>query len=81
MTCAQMAQPTSLPGPWNVRDLQAHVQGTVLVSVDSKCDEARLTWDATTFDQHPALVALPGTSAEVAAIVRTISGRYRFGVC
>jgi FAD/FMN-containing dehydrogenase len=36
---------------------------------DDGYDTARQTWNVTTFDQHPALVVMPSTSADVASAV------------
>jgi hypothetical protein len=52
-----------------VQTLQARLQGKVLVPGDEGYDRARLTWDAKTFDQHPAMIVLPAVSSDVLAAV------------
>jgi FAD/FMN-containing dehydrogenase len=45
------------------------VSGRVFVPGDDGYDTARQTWNVTTFDQRPAIVVMPSTSADVASAV------------
>jgi FAD/FMN-containing dehydrogenase len=45
------------------------VNGGVFVPGDDGYDTARQTWNATTFDQRPAIVVMPSSAADVAAAV------------
>src|SRR5690242_8448805 len=49
--------------------LRANLRGSVLVPGDVGYDAARRTWDATNFDQHPAIIVLPAVTADVLAAV------------
>jgi FAD/FMN-containing dehydrogenase len=49
--------------------LRARVNGRVFVPGDDGYDTARQTWNVTTFDQRPAVVVMPSTSADVASAV------------
>lgn len=49
--------------------LRTSLQGSVFIPGDEGYDQARQTWDVKTFDQHPALVVLPTTAADVQAAV------------
>jgi FAD/FMN-containing dehydrogenase len=49
--------------------LRANVTGRVLVPGDEGYDSARQTWNVTTFEQHPAIVVMPSTSADVVSAV------------
>ncbi len=49
--------------------LQARVNGRVFVPGDDGYDTARQTWNITTFDQRPAVVVMPSSSADVASAV------------
>ncbi|MBV9231865.1 MAG: FAD-binding oxidoreductase [Chloroflexi bacterium] len=52
-----------------LQTLRARLQGNVLVPGDEGYDTARQTWDAPTFDQHPAIIVLPAISADVQTAV------------
>jgi len=49
--------------------LRARLQGSVLLPGDEGYERARQTWDAKTFDQHPAVIVLPARTADVQAAV------------
>jgi len=49
--------------------LRARVNGRVFVPGDDGYDTARQTWNVTTFDQRPAIVAMPSIAADVASAV------------
>jgi FAD/FMN-containing dehydrogenase len=49
--------------------LRKQIQGRVLVRGDDGYDAARQTWNATTFEQQPAIVVLPSRAADVAPAV------------
>jgi FAD/FMN-containing dehydrogenase len=49
--------------------LRARVSGRVFVPGDEGYDTARQTWNATTFDQLPAVVVMPSSSADVVSAV------------
>jgi FAD binding domain len=53
----------------HVETLRTRLQGTVLLPGDEEYDRARQTWEAKTFDQHPALVVLPARVSDVQAAV------------
>lgn len=55
--------------PTRLETLPARLQGSALVPGDEGYDAARQTWNATTFDQHPAIIVLPAVSADVLAAV------------
>ena len=54
--------------PLDPSELRARVTGDVVLPGDADWDAARLAWNLAV-DQHPAMVALPETAADVAAIV------------
>ena len=74
MVYGRMSSPSSArPSPIaasRLDALRAQVTGGVFVNGDAGYDEARQTWNRTTFDQRPAVVVLPDTSADVVAAVR-----------
>ena len=49
--------------------LRARVNGGVFVPGDAGYDTARQTWNATTFDQRPAIVVMPSSSGDVVSAV------------
>ena len=53
----------------HLQALRARVNGRVFVPGDDGYDTARQTWNVTTFDQRPAVVMMPSTSADVASAV------------
>jgi len=55
--------------PTRLQTLRTRLQGSVLVPGDEEYDTARQTWDAKTFDQHPAIIVLPTVAADVVAAV------------
>jgi len=55
--------------PQHVVTLRARLQGSVLLPGDEGYERARQTWDAKTFDQHPAVVVLPARASDVQAAV------------
>ncbi len=54
--------------PLDPSALRARVDGDIVVPGDDDWDAARLAWNLA-IDQHPALVALPESAADVAAVV------------
>jgi FAD/FMN-containing dehydrogenase len=52
-----------------IEALRRRIKGRVLVRGDDGYDLARQTWNANTFEQHPALVVLPSSATDVAAAV------------
>jgi FAD/FMN-containing dehydrogenase len=54
--------------PLDPSELRAHVTGDVVLPGDPEWDAARLAWNLAV-DQRPAMVALPETSDDVAAVV------------
>lgn len=65
--------------PKALQELRAQLQGAALVPGDDGYDRARQTWDATTFDQKPALVVLPEISADVMVAV-TFARRHNLAI-
>lgn len=55
--------------PIHLEMLRARLQGRALVAGDEGYNTASQTWDARTFDQHPAIVVLPAVSADVQTAV------------
>jgi hypothetical protein len=55
-------------GPLDPSALRARVDGDILLPGDDDWDAARLAWNLA-IDQHPAMVALPESAADVAAVV------------
>jgi hypothetical protein len=55
--------------PQQVETLRTRLQGKVLLPGDEGYERARQTWDAKTFDQHPALIVLPARAFDVQATV------------
>jgi hypothetical protein len=53
----------------NGTELQARVQGQVIAPGDSRYDELRAAWNLTV-DQHPALIVVVESAADIAAAVR-----------
>jgi hypothetical protein len=51
--------------PDQLQALRARLRGDVFAPGDAEYDRARQTWDAKTFEQHPALVVLPATADDV----------------
>jgi hypothetical protein len=54
--------------PLDLSALRARVAGDIVLPGDGGWDAARLAWNLAV-DQHPAMVALPETAADVAAVV------------
>ena len=54
--------------PLDLSALRARVAGDIILPGDGGWDAARLAWNLAV-DQHPAMVALPETAADVAAVV------------
>jgi len=54
--------------PLDLSALRARVTGDIVLPGDGGWDAARLAWNLAV-DQHPAMVALPETAADVAAVV------------
>jgi len=52
-----------------LQTLRAHLQGQALVPGDEGYDKACLTWNARTFEQHPAIIVLPAVPADVSVAV------------
>ncbi len=61
--------PTVIFSATELQALRAHVNGRVFVPGDEGYDTARQTWNATTFDQRPAIVVMPSISADVVSAV------------
>ena len=55
--------------PTHLETLRARLQGRALVAGDEGYDTARQTWDARTFDQHPAIIVLPAVSSELVGAI------------
>src|SRR4051794_27240547 len=55
--------------PQHVEALRTRLQGSLLLPGDEGYDKARQTWDAKTFDQHPAVIVLPARASDVQAAV------------
>jgi FAD binding domain len=55
--------------PQQIETLWTRLQGSVLLPGNEGYDRARQTWDAKTFDQHPALIVMPTVAADVQAAV------------
>ena len=55
--------------PQQIEALRTRLQGNVYVPGDAGYDTACQTWDAKTFDQHPAIVVMPTVSSDVVAAV------------
>jgi FAD/FMN-containing dehydrogenase len=53
----------------NPSALQSQIEGQVILPGDAQYEEARLTWNRLV-DQHPAVIVLPTSSADVSAAVR-----------
>jgi len=53
----------------HLQTLRTRLQGRALVPGDEGYDSARQTWDAKTFDQHPAIIVLPAVTSDVLAAV------------
>lgn len=64
----QAIQPMTFD-PARLQALRASLQGSALVPGDEGYDTARQTWEATTFEQHPAIIVLPAAAADVVAAV------------
>ncbi|MGH9159854.1 MAG: FAD-binding protein [Vicinamibacteraceae bacterium] len=64
----QKAPATSF-APARLEALRASLQGHALVPGDDGYERARRTWDAATFDQHPAIVVMPAVTADVVSAV------------
>ena len=59
--------------PFTVSDLQrlrSRLQGSAFVPGDAAYEQASLTWETITFKQHPAIVVLPASAADVLTTVR-----------
>ena len=54
--------------PLDPSALRAHLDGDIVLPGDDNWDAARLAWNLA-IDQHPAMVALPESAADVAAVV------------
>jgi hypothetical protein len=54
--------------PLDPSALRAHLDGDIVLPGDDDWDAARLAWNLA-IDQHPAMVALPESAADVAAVV------------
>src|SRR5512133_3697724 len=54
--------------PLDPSEFRARVTGDIVLPGDAGWDAARLAWNLAV-DQHPAMVALPETAADVAAVV------------
>lgn len=52
-----------------LQTLRTNLRGKVFVQGDEGYDTACLTWDAKTFEQHPALIVLPTVADDVLAAV------------
>jgi FAD binding domain/Berberine and berberine like len=61
--------PTMTIDPQHVETLRTRLQGSVLLPGDEGYERARQTWDAKTFDQHPAVIVLPARASDVQAAV------------
>lgn len=55
--------------PDQLHALRSRLRGDAFAPGDAEYERARQTWDAKTFDQHPALVVLPMAAADVQAAV------------
>lgn len=55
--------------PTRLQALRTGLQGRAFVQGDEGYAAACLTWDAKTFEQHPALVVFPSTTADVLAAI------------
>ncbi|HEV2654108.1 MAG TPA: FAD-dependent oxidoreductase, partial [Ktedonobacteraceae bacterium] len=51
--------------PQDVETLRTRLQGKVLLPGDEGYEKARQTWEAKTFEQHPAVVILPARASDV----------------
>ena len=45
--------------------LRTRIHGIVVIPEDQEYENARQTWDAKTFDQHPAMIVFPAIAADV----------------
>ena len=54
--------------PLDPSALRARVEGDIVLPGDDTWDAARVAWNLA-IDQHPAMVALPESAADVAAVV------------
>jgi FAD/FMN-containing dehydrogenase len=62
-----------------LESLRAALKGSALIPGDKGYEEASLTWDTKTFEQHPAIVVLPAVSADVVQAVK-FANKYNLGV-
>ncbi len=60
---------TPIIPPSHLHHLREQVQGSVYVPGDEGYHEARLTWDASTFEQSPAIIVLPEKATDVVTAV------------
>ncbi len=63
-----MATTPRAAAPLDPTELRARVTGEIVLPGDAGWDAARLAWNLAV-DQHPAMVALPETAEDVAAVV------------
>ena len=61
-------EPTTFD-PGQLETLRTRLQGRIILPGDEEYDKARQTWDAKTFDQHPAIIIMPTNASDVQAAV------------
>ncbi len=69
MSDEQTAHESITFDPGQLESLRTRLQGRIILPGDEGYDKARQTWDAKTFDQHPAIVILPANASDVQAAV------------
>jgi hypothetical protein len=57
--------------------LRTCLQGSVLLPEDEGYDKAHQTWEAKTFDQHPAVIFLPARASDVQVAVSFFRAKWR----
>jgi FAD/FMN-containing dehydrogenase len=68
MSSSSPTRPTAFSAT-QLQTLRQQIQGRVLAAGDDGYDAGRQTWNATTFEQRPAVVVLPLSAADVVAAV------------
>jgi hypothetical protein len=65
--------------PARLQALRERIEGHAFVPGDDGYDAARQTWNATTFDQHPAIVVMPAEPTDV-MVAMTFAREHDMGV-
>jgi FAD/FMN-containing dehydrogenase len=68
MSSSSPARPTAF-STTQLQALRQQIQGRVFAVGDDGYDAGRQTWNATTFEQRPAVVVLPSSASDVVAAV------------